>query len=264
MDKKYNILKPIKIENLARVGRNADGGYVVDEDVVKNCNVLVSFGLGTDWSFELSYIKKNPNVEIHVYDNTVSSHPYIKQVAKYLKRFITFRANLLDLKARIKNLLDYLNFFRLKQITFFNEKISFPAKNNTEADMNRVFSRLPKDKKIVLKCDIEGSEFEIIKQINDYSDKIDMLIFEFHSLDINEKIFLDSIDLFKKNFHIVHLHGNNHCEKSLTGLPIILEMTFISKRFKKNASNYVTDFPIKNLDYPNNPYKSDLFFSFKD
>jgi hypothetical protein len=264
MDKKYNILRPIKIDTLIRIGRNADGGYVVDEDLVKNCDVLISFGLGTDWSFELNLIKKNPDVKIHMYDNTVSNYPYIKQIGKYFKRFITFRVNLLDLKTRINFFLDYLNFFKLSQVSFFREKISFPVKNKNEADMNKVFSRLPKDKRIVLKCDIEGSEYEIINQINDYSDRIDMLIFEFHSLDVNEEIFLNSINLFNKNFHIVHLHGNNHCGKSLTGLPIILEMTLINKRFKKDTSNYVTDFPIKNLDFPNNPYKSDLFFSLKD
>ena len=57
--KKYNFLRPIKNENLVRLGRNADGGYVVDKNVVENTNHLVTFGLGPDWSFELDYIKLN-------------------------------------------------------------------------------------------------------------------------------------------------------------------------------------------------------------
>ena len=36
MDKKYNFLKPIKNENLVRLGRAADGGYIVDKSIVKN------------------------------------------------------------------------------------------------------------------------------------------------------------------------------------------------------------------------------------
>ena len=59
MEKKYNFLRPIKNENLVRLGRNADGGYVVDKNVVENTNHLVTFGLGPDWSFELDYIKLN-------------------------------------------------------------------------------------------------------------------------------------------------------------------------------------------------------------
>ena len=46
---------------------------------------------------------------------------------------------------------------------------------------------------VTLKCDIEGSEFEIIDQIVNYSDRIKMLIFEFHWLNYNEEIFLDSV-----------------------------------------------------------------------
>ena len=58
VDKKYNILKPIKTSNLIRLGGNSDGGYVVNSDIIKKTDNLVSFGMGTDWSFELDYIKK--------------------------------------------------------------------------------------------------------------------------------------------------------------------------------------------------------------
>ncbi len=61
LNKKYSFLKPIKNPNLARIGRNEDGGYVVDFEIIKKCNTLITFGLGPDWSFELDYIKKNSN-----------------------------------------------------------------------------------------------------------------------------------------------------------------------------------------------------------
>ena len=59
IDKKYNFLKPIKTSNLKRLGRNADGGYVVDYEIIKNTKTLITFGLGPDWSFELDCISKN-------------------------------------------------------------------------------------------------------------------------------------------------------------------------------------------------------------
>ena len=64
VNKKYSFLKPLKIPNLVRLGRNADGGYVVDLNVIKKSNILISFGMGSDWSFELDCIKKNKNLYV--------------------------------------------------------------------------------------------------------------------------------------------------------------------------------------------------------
>ena len=47
-----------------------------------------------------------------------------------------------------------------------------------------------------------------------------MIIFEFHWMNINEQNFLDSIKKLKNNFNIIHIHGNDHCEKLQSGLPI--------------------------------------------
>ena len=68
MDKKYNFLKPIRNKNLIRLGRKADGGYVVDKKVVESTNFLITFGLGPDWSFELDFIKSNKQIKIFMYD----------------------------------------------------------------------------------------------------------------------------------------------------------------------------------------------------
>ena len=59
VDKKYNFLKPIKTSNLIRFGGKLDGGYVVDLEIVKKCNNLITLGLGPNWSFELDYLSKN-------------------------------------------------------------------------------------------------------------------------------------------------------------------------------------------------------------
>ena len=106
-NEKYNFLKAIKTSNLIRLGRNEDGGYVVDSEIVKKCNTLITFGLGPDWSFELDYIKKNKNLKIYLYDHTTSSSPYIKAVLKYLRRFLTFRATYEAVTTRVKYLYNY-------------------------------------------------------------------------------------------------------------------------------------------------------------
>ena len=199
-----------------------------------------------------------------MYDYTVSSAPYLKEIWKYSRRFITFRAKAKDVKDRINYLINYLKFFKLKNVNFFSEKITYPIKDKIDTDIEKVFSRIPSKENVILKSDIEGSEFEVIEEISKFSSRIKMLIFEFHWLDKNEEIFLKSIKKLQKDFDVVHIHGNNHCEKLSTGLPITLEMTLVNKNIKSNEVTYVKDFPIKNLDFPNNPYKKDLSFSFGD
>ncbi len=263
IDKKYNFLRPIKNSNLIRLGRNLDGGYIVDSSIIQKCDTLITFGLGPDWSFELDYIKKNNQIQIYMYDYTVSSYPYIKEIIKYLRRFLTFRSSFESVSTRFKYLNNYRSFLGLKNVFFFKEKITYPIKNKIDTDIIRVFSRLPKEKKVILKSDIEGSEHDVIDQILKYSERIEMLIFEFHWIDKFEETFLRSVKKLQEHFNIIHIHGNNHFEKLPTGLPIIIEMTLLNKKYNKNNKNeYVTKFPVKGLDYPNNPYKEDLVFTF--
>ena len=219
MDKKYNILKPIRNKNLIRLGRKADGGYVVDKEIVHNTNFLITFDLGPVGLLN-NYIKHNPNIKIFMYDYTVSSFPYVKEIWKYLRRFLTFRAKLKDVLDRVTYLKNYLNFLKLKEVNFYPEKITFPIKEKIDTDIDKVFSRLPVDAKVVLKSDIEGSEFDVIDGILKYHSKIKMIIFEFHWMNKNEKIFLESLSKLKNKFNIIHIHGNNHCEK----LPVVYQL----------------------------------------
>ena len=264
MDKKYNFLKPIKTKNLIRLGRKADGGYVVDKKIIQATKNLVSFGLGSDWSFELDFKKINTNAIIYMYDYQVSKVPYIKEILKYLRRFLTFRCNYKDLKARFSLYINYINFFKLKNLYFYSEKITYPIEKKNDTDLNKVLFRIKNNEPIILKIDIEGYEFNLVDQIVENKSRIKMLIIEFHWLDKNEELFLKLVKKIQKYFDIIHIHGNNHCEKLHTGLPIALEMTLLNKDNCKFDGDYVKKFPIKNLDFPNNPNKEDLVFSFND
>ena len=43
VDKKYNFLRPIKAKNLKRLGRNEDGGYLVDFELLKESKIYKNF-----------------------------------------------------------------------------------------------------------------------------------------------------------------------------------------------------------------------------
>ena len=313
VDKKYNFLKPIKTPNLIRFGGKLDGGYVVDLEIVKKCNNLITLGLGPNWSFELDYLSKNKKNKVHIYDHKVSSYPYIKAIGKYFRRLITFRTTFEGFTTRVKNFYNFKKFLYSKDINFFKECIAYPIKKKIDADIEKVFSRINIGEDVILKSDIEGSEYEIIDQILKFSNRINMLIFEFHwiykadktkyigqfkdgkfdgqgtytygdgtkyigefkdgkgtdKLGINipsfkEEIFFNSVKKLKEYFEIIHIHGNNHFPKSDTGLPMIIEMTLLNKKYTPKKIEYINNFPIKDLDYPNQPFAEDLFFSFQN
>jgi len=264
LDSKYNFLKPIRTSHLRRMGAKFDGGYVVDSKIMNTSNKLITFGLGTDWSFELDYLKSTDK-KVYIYDYTTSYWPYIKSIIKYFRRFITFRTSYKNFKIKLDNYLKLKKFLDLCNVKFFKEKITFPTKNKNDTDLKKVFSRLESEDNIILKCDIEGSEYEIIEEIDKFSSRIEMLIVEFHWINQfnNEKKFINAVKKLEKNFKIIHIHGNNYATQSSMGLPNVLEITFTNSKYAPDEVEYNYKFPIKDLDFPNDPLKDDLTFFFK-
>ena len=58
---------------------------------------------------ELDFKKINTNAIIYMYDYQ-GKVPYTKEILKYLRRFLTFRCNYKDLKARFSLYINYINF----------------------------------------------------------------------------------------------------------------------------------------------------------
>jgi hypothetical protein len=334
IDKKLNFLRPIKTLHLARFGEKSDGGYVVDSEIMKNTNTLITFGLGPNWQFELDYINANENNKVHIYDHTVTSYPYIKRIIKYVRRFITFKTNVEGLLAPIKHFNRFKRFLNHDKVNYFKEKISYPMLKSIDSDIDKVFSRINNNESVIIKCDIEGSEYDIIDQILKYSEIINMLIFEFHWIfspdksnyigsykddkfhgngsynygdgtkyigmfknglpngkgtyiyqdgskyesefidgkglgkngiyipTFKEEIFYESIKKLQKNFEITHLHGNNHTPVNEAGFPHCAEMTLVNKKLIPELKEFVYNLPLKDLDYPNQPFKDDIILSF--
>ena len=139
LDKKYNFLRPLKINNLIRLGDNQDGGYIVDKNVVDKCEILISLGLGMQYTFETDFIKRNKNLLIYVYDHTINAFIYIKEIWKYLRRFILFKASFKSLKTRINYYKSYRKFINSSRVKFFKEKVTVPIKRKFEVDIEKIF-----------------------------------------------------------------------------------------------------------------------------
>ena len=66
------IFQPFKCNDLIRIGKNYDGGYLVNSlDIIKT-NHLISLGIGDDISFEQQFHEMN-SCGIDAYDGTINS-----------------------------------------------------------------------------------------------------------------------------------------------------------------------------------------------
>lgn len=101
----------------------------------------------------------------------------------------------------------------------------------------------------LLKIDVEGDEYEFFNSNPDLSE-VSCLIVEFHFVDTQRDLFLQTVAKLNLSFDTIHVHGNNY-GRLVNGLPTVLEITFKRKP--------TIQYPLP-IDFPNNFYKPDLSF----
>jgi hypothetical protein len=198
--------------NKIRIGSDADGGYVIADLPVDEC---YSYGSNDEISFEVAMYEKY-GCKSWTYDHTIDG---------------------------ITNKPDY--------ITFKKEGISSIKTN----DCNTLKSHLKENKSkgmLMLKMDIEFSEWDVLYNINDgVLDLFDQIVIELHFF----KLHMEMPDVIKKlqnNFTIIHLHANPHQTSPFLDweLPRVLELTLLNNRFwtTEKVKDTISQFPDPNLD----------------
>ena len=250
---------PVVCEQLARIGSTNDGGYVVPLSAVKAAGALLSFGLSHDWTFERAFKKHNADAVIHCYDHTVSLRTAFEYSIGQLMRFVLqFRTRALR---KIFTWIDYIFFFRGDKI-HFRQRIWRDNQDNS-ATVEDAFGRLRARCPVFVKIDIEGSEYRILDDVLRHSPDIVSIAIEFHDVDILSERFNSLVEKIKRDFYIVHIHGNNMGGAAPSGFPIAPEITFLNKRFFSSPPPPSRlKYPIPHLDRPNNPRLPEFTFEF--
>ena len=252
-------LYPVACEQLARVGGTNDGGYVVPLNAIAGAHALVSFGLSHDWTFERDFKQRNADAIVHCYDHTVSAGTAFQySIGQLLRFFLKLRASYFR---KIFTWIDYKVFFCADRI-HFKQRIWRDGQNNS-ATIEDVLSRLPAECPVFVKMDIEGSEYVVLDDLLRHSKNIVAMVIEFHDVDSSLDLFNSFVEKIKREFYIVHIHGNNIGGLTPFNFPVFPEITFFNKRFfdttpPPSGLNY----PIPGLDRPNNPRSPDLKFEF--
>jgi hypothetical protein len=256
-------LKPKVTSDLIRIGSFNDGGYVIPKNAAVDTDTLISFGLFDDWKFEEDF-KKFKNCKIICYDHSVTTKFWIIRFIKNCYSILLMN-NIVDNFKKFFTYFKYLIFFNKKDVLHLKKFIApkneftFGINNKDKTDLNEIFSKNLYEN-IFLKIDIEGSEYRILDQIILHQNKIKGAVVEFHSCDL----LFDRIEKFISNFDLdlIHIHVNNYSNINQLSNPDVIELTFCQKKYSKKSNVENLNYPMKDLDSPNNKNEEDPQVSF--
>ncbi len=233
---KYLIPLDVKDLDKKRYGAKSDGGYVIFKDL--EYDGFYSYGIGTDISFEEELISAMPeDMTCHLFDHTIENFPSNNPRLIWHKEGVgpCIKDNIKSIRSQLKG-------------------------NN---DINK--------KSIFLKMDIEGSEWLTLLNISSkILKRFKQIVIEYHGIcndawGVDLKTKVEVLKKIKKFFHVVHVHGNNCANANNVLLydkncliPEVIEVTYLRKDKNNKTRKSKQKYPIKDLDYPNNPDLPDI------
>jgi hypothetical protein len=258
------LLQPVECSSLRRLGSRNDGGYVVPVDAIQRASALLSFGVATNWDFEVAAAKINPGLAVYAFDPSVGKRYFSRlgiraAVSAPLRLLALSPSGARSSARKAKIAADYFRFFSGAR-RHYEQRVWNNADRGSAA-IAEVISGAGTTRPLSLfaKIDIEGSEYRILPDIIARGELFTGLVVEFHDTDICAEIFNRQIAHLKTRFEIVHVHGNNYGDLSVDrALPLTLEITFLNRALADAPCvPYRGSLPRPGLDAPNDPRRPD-------
>jgi len=250
-------LRVVEVPDLIRLGSKYDGGYVVPRSCVIESDMLLSFGISSDWNFEKDFHGLNRAAPIHAYDHTVSQKIFGRRAFVALLRALAKRTSFADFFGEWKTLSDWKKTAGI--MNHHQRRVSNRAGHPIDITIDEIFEEAKDKKKVFIKMDIEGSEYRTLPKVLRYSDQIAFMVVEFHDSEALRLTFEAIISQIRQEFEIVHIHGNNFGEPAVDGLPDSLEISFLHKSLIPRSSAHRRSIYLENLDAPCNPDKEEIY-----
>ena len=224
-----SLMAPQRAEGVKkkRYGSRFDGGYVMLDDF-NGIKGALSLGIGGNVKWDLAMAEKG--LTLWQYDHTVGGPP-----------------------------VQHPNF------VFNKARIGIEAENTTPSTtLPALIAEHPGDE-MILKMDIEGSEWEVFAHIDpEYLKAFRQIVIEFHDF---EKIAdpawreqaMTALEHLGQNHSVVHVHGNNFVALVVAGdisIPNCLELTYVRKDAYRLVPTNET-FPGA-VDRPSNPFRPEV------
>ncbi|MDN2582846.1 hypothetical protein [Aquibium sp. ELW1220] len=201
--------------DLVRIGSDGDGGYVVSQGDVRRSDLLLSLGLGDDWSFERAFHGLSP-VPIRAYDGSVNRKLFYRAAWQALKR-----RRLEETFEHLRNYRHFKRFFVSDRV-HVRKFVGSPLYLSLDDIIRGIAAR-----NIFVKMDIEGSEYRCLDALVENQHLLTGVVIEFHDVDLH----LDRIVSFMEQFRLrlVHVHANNCAPVTTAGIPLALELSFSAR-----------------------------------
>lgn len=233
VDELRNLLPLESFVGLIRIGDEFDGGYAISSVISPDSN-CISVGVGTNISFDIEIAKKINSV--HLYDHTVVGLPVPAP----------------------------------ENVVFFSKGLGLKS-NSTFVTLQEAVSKFPNGSPLILKIDIEGSEWSIFKDIDTQTLlRFEQIVIEFHDLHrINNLDFFDVVinclSHLYKYFAVINRHPNNWGKFDIihgVAVPDVLEVTYV-KRDNPLSDGSICPVPANDpANFPCNPDGPEISLSF--
>jgi len=258
-------LRPRAVPGLVRLGNPlGDGGYVVPGWIVESTDVILTLGIGQEWTFEEHLRRLRPGAAIVGADHTVRAASIrwsLRQarIKHGLNRLLGRTAKASRYAARIDRYRRYLRLFEAPSVHV--EKAVGPVASPATVTVDQLFDHIETDRphRVLVSMDIEGSEYEVMTDLLEHHTAINMIVAEFHHIGRQRDAFERAITEAGRSFEIVHVHGNNCAPYNHDlDVPEVLEVTFVHRSLMPADAPYSADErPLPRLDVPNCPEAPD-------
>lgn len=264
--KHFDFLRPVA-SNLQRIGANHDGGYVVDPETITTSTSLLSLGIASEWSFDKHFLRIVPNSRYVAVDRSsgflVNLH---SAITKSLVRG-EWAATLGSLRTAIRFLALVPPWpIRTKRrfIRKWMKAVVSDSQREIALEDPRISGLLTR---CFLKMDVEGDEYLVLPGILDFERKhpgsLSGMCIEFHDVNRRYSEFHSIVTSTRELFDIVHIHCNNATPlEPGDSFASTIELSFAPKRANRTFSQQC--YPLRGIDYPNDPSSEDIEFMFCD
>jgi hypothetical protein len=222
----------ISIEGqLIRMGDDSDGGYVVANDFSEE-KYCLSFGVGSNWSFDTEIAKRVS--QVIMFDHTVTPPEKLSS-----------------------------------NMTFIPKGVATVSGEHF-ISIHDAFEMVPIKNDVILKIDIEGDEWDIINSLTQNELlRCSQIIVELHNLHaIGDYVVFDKIvralGRVNENHDLVNLHCNNWAKMHIAhGIPFpdVVEVSYLRRKPNTEHVQKVVSLSSE-INLPNNPMKFENSLSF--
>jgi hypothetical protein len=256
----FEFLRPFKVAK-ERVGRNWDGGYVLESNSLAQVEVVYSYGVGWELSFEKALYERTHKT-IRLFDPTlfdmgnipIQSKRGLYWLGRYFAKVVYFKSILLSLPLRGYGL------------RFYNEGIAKSKNGKYNSFTNHLAEFGDEGKKVLLKMDIEGGEYEMFEdeKFQKSLNNVVQIAMELHDLETELPRVEKMVKRLADRFSVVHFHANNYgylFEARGKKVPSVIELTFLNNAYLPQRIVDTAKLPVPGLDYPNNMALPDMELS---